>query len=138
MLLDSGVRKGRGQRIRHEEAVPQERAFEDEMDQRVEGVPDEQDADFQRAGFGQDFEGRGVCGCEESEDAEQRDHGRGVDGWACARRRGRRDGGRRDGLGSEERGHCVGMADTCLSVSTATEAPLEPKRSIVRMKANAD
>lgn len=51
-MLAARSREGRGQRVGHEEAIPEKRAFEDEVDQRVEQVPDEQDAGFQRHGLG--------------------------------------------------------------------------------------
>lgn len=66
-----GLRRG-GRDPVDEEAVPQEGALEDEVDQGVEEVPDEEDAGLGGAAAREDAERQRVRGSEDSDGAEER------------------------------------------------------------------
>lgn len=62
-----------------EEAIVEERAFEREVDQRVETLPDEKDAEFGRSGWAQKTKGGEVGECEEYNHREKGNNGRLID-----------------------------------------------------------
>lgn len=62
-----------------EEAVVEEGAFETEVDQGVESVPDEEDAEFGGCAGGKEAEGEDVGGEEEQEGGEEREDRGAVD-----------------------------------------------------------
>ncbi len=72
--MNSGV-EGRGR----EEAVVEKGAFEDRVDEEVEEVPDEEDAEAGRRAAVQEGEGEEVGGCKDGKDGEEGDDGCGVD-----------------------------------------------------------
>lgn len=49
---------------RCEEAVVEEGAFKDGMDEKIEGVPNEEDSEAGGGGFGEDALGEDECGVE--------------------------------------------------------------------------
>ena len=69
-----------------EEAVVEKRAFEEEMDQGVESVPDEQNAVFEERSRGQELVGEKVGREEDEEGGEERqDRGEINDYWRLGR-----------------------------------------------------
>ena len=64
-----GGGKGGGEGVGDEEAVVEEGAFEYEVDERVEGVPDEEDAGFD-CGGSREESGRGEVGAHEEGEEE--------------------------------------------------------------------
>lgn len=84
-MVDRGVEGRRG-----EEAVVQEGAFEDQVDEEVEGVPDEEDSQAQGRVGGEGAPGELVGDEEEGDDGEEGDGCCLADGWwggshGCAR-----------------------------------------------------
>ena len=73
-MVDGGV-EGRG----GEETVVEEGAFEDGVDQEIEGVPDEEDAETAGGAGCEDLSGEGVGGVEDHEDGEEGYASRAVD-----------------------------------------------------------
>ena len=62
-----------------EETVVKEGTFEDGVDEEIEGVPDEEDAEAAGCVGCQDLAGEGVGGIEDHEDGEEGDTGCSVD-----------------------------------------------------------
>ena len=62
-----------------EEAVVEERAFEEGVDEEIEGVPDEKDSQSARGGGVEDLAGETVGGIEDHENGQETDGGRAVD-----------------------------------------------------------
>lgn len=78
-------------RIVHERR-PEKAALEDEVNQRIEGVPDEEEAQGGRRARVQREVGQEVGGDEEQDDAEEGEDGGLIDGEGGGRRRGRHRG----------------------------------------------
>jgi len=73
-MVDAGVEGRRG-----EETVVEKRAFEDGVDEEVEGVPDEEDTEGGWSGFAEHAQGEEVGGVEEEEDGGEGDDGGAVE-----------------------------------------------------------
>lgn len=73
-MMDSRV-EGRGRK----EAVVEEGAFEDGVDEEIKEMPDEEDAEAGGCAAVQEGEGEEVGDCEDGEDGEEGDNGCGVD-----------------------------------------------------------
>ena len=84
-MVTGGGREGGREGVGDEEAVPEEGAFEDKVDERVEEVPNEEHTGLERRSFWQDFYRGSIRASEKSKDGEEGDNGRGIDFGSRAR-----------------------------------------------------